>query len=1095
MILSKSQLVNNINSEISDQSYSQISPYDIRHNLLDIIDSIHNLTSANELIGLNFATVPTGITKVGQFALDGYKLDGSVNSNNTAIGYEALRSSYQSSKNTAVGSQSLSCNVYGESNVALGYNSLGGNTVGHCNIGIGNFTLNNNKAGVGNIAIGHGAGYYISRSDNSKLFIAYHPVDENYICSNPSGLGLIPLIHGDLLGIKLGIGVRNLHQYGKLQVGGDITPSGNGTLDIGHQYYNWKNLYLSQSIEFNNSSSIRATGTSILTIGNSLYPYFSNQYSLGSSDYVWSSAHIKDLVVTGTATIHQANFNSTAIYGDKTFYLGVNSSYTPLFSDDLLENGGLVLKSSTSSKEYKLSFRPPNQGMPCFNGSYNAVWYSNINFQVPSDRYIKTNSIVSYNPDSFSNTDCFGLFFNSGITYISRKNVLNLNPGLPNGHIAGISNINFISNSGEANDYGISISSLESGVSVSQKFLSGTKSRVKDTTTGKDKLSGFELKYIDNFSNASLDDRLVIGSYNKTPNFVNGLILMKESTDGSVLSVTNIPNITQDVVPNTIFNVRSKNHCVARFTSENNGYYKSAIQLIGSENCLSSGVEIAYLNNSGIADIIIYKNEIGTNAIRITDSGKMGIFSSGITNEIITIGHSGMKDLPVISIKDNVGVLNSSVVPSSGYGKLYSIKNDKPYSRQSNELVFMDSSGNSFNLVVNKNDNIDGRAVFVDNFANTFAGYQSPSGRLSITSSTASNVSYGYRSLYNLISGSGNISLGANSSFTLTSGNNNIIVGKNSGNGLVKANNNIVIGNESFNVRSEFSDTSGNIIIGHNGIGNSASGSYNFLIGSRENIVLLEGKLGPTNNDKMLALPSGGKLFIHNNNNTESLCLKANTIEVIDSGGTNYPENELVFKFIGNNSSNLFILNHVADPITGYSSSWNTPAAISYGGSTIYTDSFWFPATGLFSSLSPKPYAQLNGNLRIQGNIQFSDGTYLGSTKYIKDNNTLANSGISLGNSGIAIGNSGIRQINQIFIEGFMPTGLPAPIAGQKTSGIMIPKDNMWANSGTLFVTNRDSTSVIHAGAYVIAAKINGEYKPIWVSSNTGDNPCSCCNS
>lgn len=1093
MILSKSQLVNNINNEISDQSYGQISPYDIRHNLLDIIDSIHNLTLSQNLTSLNLATFPEGNTKVGQLTIENIGLNGYTSKNNTAIGYSALRSSYQTSQNTAVGCEALSCNIYGENNVALGYNALGGNTVGHWNIGVGNFSLNNNKSGLGNIAIGHGAGYYSKRNDNAKLYIAYHPVDENYICSNPSGDGLMPLVYGDLSNLILGIKTKTLNNYGVLHVGGNILPSGSDLHDIGHGLYYWKNIYLSKSIEFSNSSFITTSGTSVLVAGNDLNPFFSNKYSLGSSDYTWMSGYFKDLVVTGTATIHQANYTNTAVYGDKTFYLGVNSTYDPLFSDELLENGGLVLKSSTSSKEYKLSFRPPNQGMPCFDGGYNAIWYSNINFQVASDRYIKTNSIVSYNPESFNNADCFGLFFNSGITYISRKNILNTNPGLPNGHIAGISNINFISNSGEANDYGISISSLESGVSVSQKFLSGTKLRTKDTPTGKDKLSGFEIKYIDNFNNNQLSDRLVIGSYNKTPNFVNGLILMKESTDGSVLSVTNIPNTTEDVVPNTIFNVRSKNDCVARFTSENNGYYKSSVQLIGSENCLSSGVDISYLNNSGIADIVIYKNEIGTNALRITDSGRMGIFSSGIINEIITIGHSGMKDLPVISLKDDTFVSNNSVVASSGYGKIYALRYYKPYARQNNELVFMDASGNAFNLIVNKYDNIDGRAVFTDILGNTFAGYQSPSGRLNITSSIADNTSYGYRSLYNLVSGSGNISLGNNSSYTLTSGNNNIIIGKNSGNGLIKANNNIVIGNESFKVRSEFSDTSGNIIIGHNGIGNSVSGSYNFLIGSKENIILLEGKLGPTNNDKMLTLPSGGKLFIHNDNNTESLCLKANTIEVIDSGGTNYPENELIFKFTGNNSNNLFVLNHVANPITGYTPSWGSPTPLTDGALTIYSDSFWFPVSGLFSDLSPKPYAQLNGNLRLQGNIQFADGTYLGTTKNIKDANTLANSGVLLGNSGIAIGNSGIKQITQIFVEGFMPTGLPAPIVGQKTSGIMIPKDNIWANSGTLFIVNRDNTSAIHAGAYVIAARVNGEYKPLWVSSNVSDNPCPCC--
>ena len=43
MIKSKSELVSTINSELSDNSTGDISPRDIRHNLIDIIDSAHNL--------------------------------------------------------------------------------------------------------------------------------------------------------------------------------------------------------------------------------------------------------------------------------------------------------------------------------------------------------------------------------------------------------------------------------------------------------------------------------------------------------------------------------------------------------------------------------------------------------------------------------------------------------------------------------------------------------------------------------------------------------------------------------------------------------------------------------------------------------------------------------------------------------------------------------------------------------------------------------------------------------------------------------------------------------------------------------------------
>jgi hypothetical protein len=175
---------------------------------------------------------------------------------------------------------------------------------------------------------------------------------------------------------------------------------------------------------------------------------------------------------------------------------------------------------------------------------------------------------------------------------------------------------------------------------------------------------------------------------------------------------------------------------------------------------------------------------------------------------------------------------------------------------------------------------------------------------------------------------------------------------------------------------------------------------------------------------------------------------------------------------------------------------WGSPSLNVGNPAVSYADEYWFPSGGIASDSNmtvSKPYAQLNGNLRLKGNIQFSDGTYLGSTKPIQTNTRLANSGVALGNSGIAIARSGINLTNSMFIEGYMPTGMNAPPnSSTKTSGILIPKDVNWSDSGVVFLTNRDTTSVIHAGAYVIAAKVNNEYKPIWISSK--DTDCVCCN-
>jgi hypothetical protein len=1092
MILSKSQLVSNINNEISDQSNGQISPLDIRHNLLDIIDSVHNLTLSQDLTSLNLATFPSGNTRVGQLTLENIGLDGYFSQDNTAVGYSSLKSSYKSSKNTSIGSYALSCNVYGQENVAVGHSSLGGNTIGHLNIGLGNYALNNNKSGNGNIAIGHGAGYYVDKNTSHKLFVAYHPVNGDYICDNPLGTGFMPLIYGDLSGIMLGIGVRSLHSNGTLQVGGSISPSGNDVVNLGHPSYNWKNLYLSSSLTFSNSTSISSDINSVISVQGTVRPSINNLYDMGTSTHKWASGCFQNLIVDGTAIINQLIYNNQQNYTGSKLYLGTNTGLNALYNDSELLGGGVIIKSNTG-REYSMSYYPPASGMPCFVGEYNkSVFRSNISFQVPSSAYIKTNNIVSYAEDAFNDSDCYGLFFNSGITYISRKNILDVNPGAPDGHLAGVGNLNFLSNSGDVSNYVLSISSIESGVNVSQRFLTGTKVRQKDSlNNNKDKLSGFEIKYIDDSLagiQGPLTDRLVVGSYDNTSKFMNGLVVMKNDQDGSVLGVTNIQSITENVIPKTIFNVRSSNDCIARFTAENNGFYKSAIQLLTRDNCEASGVEFAYLNNSGIADITMYKNSNATNFIRMKDTNEIGILSSGVTNSTITVGHSGMHQLPVISLKDNTFVTNSGVVASSGYGKIYNLRDARPYANQFNSLFYSDASGNQFNLVVNKLDNVDARAVYTDTSGNTFAGYLSPSGRKTITGSTRNNISYGYQALYSILSGSGNLAVGYDSLYNLASGNNNIVVGESSASGLSNTSNNIIIGNRSFNKTADLASTSGNIIIGHD-IGASHSGSYNFLIGNNR-LILLDGKLGPTNADKRLTLPSGGRLYLNNANDSDSLCLRANVIEVIDSGGNNYPDNTLTFKFSGNDSFDLLSLNHNAPSLL------NTPTYTNINGLE-NAGAGYFNFLGSLGSwfqvLTPRPYAQLNGDLRLQGAICFSDGTVLGTSNGIAESFALANSGISLGNSGIALGNSGITLVHSSTIEGFMPSGLQAPASfGLKTSGLLIIKDSNWADSGSVFVVNRDATSVIHSGAYVIASRINNEYKPIWISA--ADTSCLCCN-
>ena len=69
MILSKANLVNNILAEIKDNSTGNISPLDVRQNLLNIIDSVHRLTEGHDLKAKNFETLNTRSTRVGDRAI------------------------------------------------------------------------------------------------------------------------------------------------------------------------------------------------------------------------------------------------------------------------------------------------------------------------------------------------------------------------------------------------------------------------------------------------------------------------------------------------------------------------------------------------------------------------------------------------------------------------------------------------------------------------------------------------------------------------------------------------------------------------------------------------------------------------------------------------------------------------------------------------------------------------------------------------------------------------------------------------------------------------------------------------------------------
>jgi predicted DNA binding protein len=1029
MILSKSQIVYNISTEISDNSTGQISPYDIRHNLLDIIDSVHVLLDGHKINTINFASLDTRSTRGGDFALENVSLTDAINQDNTAFGYSALKANYQGINNTAVGSYALSCNVHGENNIAVGHNALAGNSTGFMNVAIGNYALQGNKWGSGNIAIGHGAGYYIDRHTNNKLYVASHPIDSTYICDNPLGSGLTPLVYGDFLSNQFGIGVNSLHNDAALQVSGSIGPSHDASFDLGSQSYSFNRLYLASGINFPSGNIDYSYSLSGIAVSENIIPLEHDTYNLGTLTNRWAVGYF-DQVVANIYTVSE-----TCKYVCKTIYLASSGECEPespcgYLSDIELENAGFQMQSSDDDRIYKFAFRPSGYyDDTCFE-SYNIYdqshWNSNISLHIDSGCHIKSDRLVGSGHLSLSiQPDCFGLFLRENNTFLSREENV-----VASSDLAGIGTVNFLSKPGSLDDYIVTYGGLEPGTDIAQRFVSNIK------TKDGNKLEGFEIKYFDDtdtnyvFNDYESSDRLVIRSFDETEDSANTIILMRSS--GSTFGINNFDTGGHTLLPKTICNIRSQNDAVLRVTSEIQGNYVSSLELLGSENCLNSGVAFTYRNNSGVADISVYNNFEKSTPLTFqfnSDLGdhNLGIFCDGgnLIRDSITIGDQN-RQRTVLCIRETSNGI--TIDGDAHYGKIWTqekIVGDT----QSSTLYFTDSNGNVFDLITNTND-ADGSLLFTDDYGNTLAGIGSNFNRSVLDDFGATfNTAFGYEALNNLTSGDRNIAIGSYAADSVAHGVNNIAIGFGS-------------------MSNSNGGVSNNIVIGNSYLGRNLTTSNTLLIGNITPII--SGDLRSTH--RHLFIPNG-KLELQNSDNTEGLLLQNNLIEIKDTGGDDYPQNQLTFRFTGNYSKDLLILS-VKNTVPLVPPLIPNP-----------TPTYEFANSGI-------PYAQLNGDLRLRNAIRFSDNTSLYSASQI----AFA--------SGLAIENN--NRLDSLIVEGIAQEKILPGDFNTPSSGII-----QLRGGSNIFVSNRDKYLEIHPRDFVIALKINNEYRPLWVSSEV--TACQCC--
>ena len=486
-IQDKAALSTNINRDLADNGTQDISPRDVRQNLLDIIDSVHNLTDGQDLTAKNFSTPAVRTTRAGQESLSKLHLDGYISIDNTAYGYSSLSNNYLGSGNTAVGSFSNSCNLYGSNNSSLGYASLGINIYGDKNVALGAYSLHGTRQGDYNIAIGHGAGYYIGSGDHYKLYIGAHNVSGDAGCDLTLYGSGTPLMYGELDTLRLGIGVNSLHDYGSLQVSGGVSPNLTEAYHLGHNSYRWKSI--NQKINFSGDAigigTESPSGTiGLVTVEGNVLPKSANAYSIGSEDLKWDG-FFNDIVVSGTAKINSYTYNEiqSCTYECRTIYLAASGQCEGFpgvcgyMQDEEVEGGGFVLRASGLNyrRDYEFTYKAPNSSLDCLESdtAYSrSSWNSNISIHIASGRHLMTDRVIGHN-ESLSlvmTSGCAGLYLEN-LQTATDANRLTFGMSLVKSALSSkLTEVNFL-DSGNAN-FLSSMHSVGSGAQVGHKMLS-----------------------------------------------------------------------------------------------------------------------------------------------------------------------------------------------------------------------------------------------------------------------------------------------------------------------------------------------------------------------------------------------------------------------------------------------------------------------------------------------------------------------------------------------------------------------------------------------------------------------------------------------
>ena len=540
-IFNRPDYIQNIQGLLPDNSTQEISPLDLRTALIDAVDSVHLFIADKQISSLNFSSPDTRTTIAGEGAINKITYAGRTSVDNTAVGYYSIGNLYTASGNTAVGSYSQGCNIYGVSNTSVGHLSMAGLTNGHGNVGIGNYALNNNRTGSWNIALGHAAGWWLGPDSDYKLVIGSFSSQLESFCDengdNIYSTSQQPLIYGDLdpSNHRVAIATKELHDYGTLQVSGDVSPTQSGVSWLGKSQRPWAGIndqiyFSGKYVGVGGQPSGAAQGLvgsagsddGKLTVYGDIFPSQSGRFSLGHPSLTWDG-YFNDVLISGQLLANDIEYNTitNCLYECKTLHLATsgfcdpedlgfhNSAVCGFLTDASLDGAGIEVHSSGGApgdidyyrRDYKFIYRAPDPSIYCFdrpeydNPFTRSRWESNISMELGSGLQFITERVIGRKrSEHMIQSGCFGMFL-SPVSLSGQKATFGPE-AIAEGSYSGIQDVNFLARSGtdiingspSGYNYGVTLGSIDSGVKIIQSFLT----RIQDES-----VRGFRIIYHD----------------------------------------------------------------------------------------------------------------------------------------------------------------------------------------------------------------------------------------------------------------------------------------------------------------------------------------------------------------------------------------------------------------------------------------------------------------------------------------------------------------------------------------------------------------------------------------------------------------------